>query len=139
MSDAQVTITGQLDAAKDLISRRRLDIESTLTMLNAMPDDFGEAARSSVERALQTVAAAARDSRYEALARFALARVVVMLEKQLAERVTAEHRTLSSDAYSLVESDAVQPAHDLKTAEGQVGSEGLAGALQGHRRRPAAT
>ena len=95
MRDAQATVTEQLDVAKDLIGRRRLDIESTLTMLKALPEDIGEAARSSVDQALQTVAAAAeRDSRFEALARFALARVIVMLEKHVAE----ERRTVSSDA-----------------------------------------
>lgn len=108
MKDAQATITEQLDVAKDLIGQRRLDIESTLTMLKALPDDIGDVARSSVEQALQTVAAAAeRDSRYEALARFALARfalarVIVMLEKHLAEAETAERRTVSPDARRVV-------------------------------------
>ena len=86
MKDAQATITEQLDVAKDLLDQRRLDIESTLRLLEALPDDIGDAARSSVDQALQTAAAAAeRDSRYEALARFALARVVVMLEKHVAQ------------------------------------------------------
>ncbi len=110
MRDAQATITQQLDVAKDLINRRRLDIESTMTMLKALPDDVGDAARSSVEHALRTVAAAAeRDSRYEALARFALARVIVMLEKHLAEESTAERRTVLSEAYHVVPFGAISP------------------------------
>ena len=110
MRDTQVTITEQLEVAKDLISRRRLDVERTLTMLNALPADIGDKARLSVEQALQTAAAAVeRDSRYEALARFALARVIVMLEKQLAEMETAGPRTVSSDAYSEVPFSAISP------------------------------
>ena len=103
MRDAHGTITQQLDVAKGLIGQRRLDIESTLRLLKALPDDIGDAARSSVDQALQTVAAAAeRDSRYEALARFALARVVVMLEKHVAEAHGTERRTIASDAYGVV-------------------------------------
>ena len=96
MRDAQATITEQLDVAKDLIGQRRLDIESTLGMLKDLPDDIGDAARSSVDQALQTVAAAERDSRYEAVARFALARVIVMLENHLAEAGRTERRTSRS-------------------------------------------
>ena len=103
MKDAQATITEQLDVAKDLLDQRRLDIESTLRLLEALPDDIGDAARSSVDQALQTDAAAAeRDSRYEALARFALARVVVMLEKHVAQAHGTERRTVTSDAYGVV-------------------------------------
>ena len=110
MRDAQATITEQLDVAKDLINRRRLDVESTMTMLKALPESIGEAARSSVEHALRTVAAAAdRDSRYEALARFALARVIVMLEKHLAENGKAERRTVLSEAYSVLPFGAISP------------------------------
>ena len=110
MKHTQVTITEQIGVAKDLIGRRRLDFGSTLTMLNALPADIGDTARSSVEEALQTVAdAAARDSRYEALARFALARVVVTLEQHLAEAETTECRTASSDACGIVPFNAVSP------------------------------
>ncbi len=86
MEDAQDTIAELLDIAKNLIGGRRLDLESTLAMLNALPEDIGDKAQSSVEQALQAVAAAVdQDSRYEAVARFALARVIVMLETHLAE------------------------------------------------------
>ena len=102
MKYAQATITEQLDVAKDLLDQRRLDIESTLRLLEALPDDIGDAARSSVDQALQTAAAAERDSRYEALARFALARVVVMLEKHVAQAHGTERRTVTSDAYGVV-------------------------------------
>ena len=47
MKDAQATITEQLDVAKDLLDQRRLDIESTLRLLEALPDDIG---RRSIER-----------------------------------------------------------------------------------------
>ena len=53
MKYAQATITEQLDVAKDLLDQRRLDIESTLRLLEALPDDIGDAARSSVDQALQ--------------------------------------------------------------------------------------
>lgn len=93
MTQTQVTIAEQIDVAKDLIGERRLDLAGASRMLNALPTEIGDVARSSVGEALQTVAAAERDSRYEALARFALARIVVTLEQHLAEAIMVESPT----------------------------------------------
>ena len=107
MQDTRVTINEQLEVAKNLIGQRRLDFDQTLTMLSALPADIGESARSIVEQALHTVAVAAeRDSRYEALARFALARVIVTLEQHLTKSAPAQRRAGLFDVHSSVPCDA---------------------------------
>ncbi len=74
----------QLDIAKELLSRGHLDLKATLAMLKALPADIGEDAQASVREALRDVQAATRrKASQEALARFALARVVTMLERDL--------------------------------------------------------
>ena len=107
MKDTRVTITEQIEVAKNLINQRRLDFDSTLTMLTALPADIGDTARSSVEQALHTVAVAAeRDGRYEALARFALARVIVTLEQHLTEGLTSKRPIGLFDVQTTVPFDA---------------------------------
>ena len=107
MKDTQVTITEQIEVAKNLIGQRRLDFDDALTMLNALPADIGDTARSSVEQALHALAVAAeRDSRYEALARFALARVIITLEQHLTENLMSKSRTGLFDVHQTVPFDA---------------------------------
>lgn len=87
MNSTHAMLATQLVVAKDLICQRHLDSTATLAMLNALPADLDDDLRASVEEALKSVAAASSDSRREAIARFALARVIVMLERTLASGV----------------------------------------------------
>lgn len=87
MNSTHAMLTTQLVVAKDLICQRHLDSMATLAMLNALPADLDDDLRASVEEARKSVAAARSDSRREAIARFALARVIVMLERTLASGV----------------------------------------------------
>ena len=81
-SKREDVIAEQLVIAKYLISQPHLDTRATLAMLKALPDDITEDAQASVEEALKDVRAAAKgNSSHEAFARYALARVITMLER----------------------------------------------------------
>ena len=81
-SKREEAIAEQLVTAKYLISQRYLDTKATLAMLKALPNDISEDAQASVKEALKDVRAAAKgNSSYEAFARYALARVITMLER----------------------------------------------------------
>ncbi len=83
--DRNAAINWQLFVAEKLISQPYLDNKLTLAMLNALPADIGDDAQASVEAALKAVDVAAKgNSSHEALARYALARVITMLRRRLA-------------------------------------------------------
>ena len=76
------TIASLLDVARNLVAQRKFDVEVVLTVLSKLPgDDLNLQTRGAVKHA-QIVAVAARDGGvgHTAIARFALARVVALLE-----------------------------------------------------------
>ncbi len=76
------TIAALLDVARDLIAQRRFDAEAVLTLLAKLPaDKFDVQVRGAIKHArISAAAAGAGGSSRTAVARFALARVVVLLE-----------------------------------------------------------
>ncbi len=79
------TLAALLDVARDLVAQRQFDIEVVQKLLSEMPSgDLALQARGAIRHA-QLVVAAAGDGSISrvAVARFALARVVVLLEQEL--------------------------------------------------------
>ena len=76
------TIAALIDVAHDLIAQRSFDADVVLTLLSKLPlDELDLQTRGAIKHA-QLAAEAARDksTARTAVARFALARVVVLLE-----------------------------------------------------------
>ena len=81
-------LVASLVTARDLLGRPSLDVQATLDLLNALPADLGNEARASVDEALRLVAGSVEGGAREAVARYALARVIVLLERVGAEHVS---------------------------------------------------
>ncbi len=86
------TVAALLDLARDLVARREFDVEVVLTLLSKLPgDDLDLQTRGAVKHAL-IAGATALDGGvgHTAVARFALARVVVLLEKHVDDEGSAD-------------------------------------------------
>lgn len=72
----------RLRIAQDLVSSASLDVTAALALLNTMPDTLGKSVSEAVDHARRAVAAApGKDHRHQAVARYMVARVLVLLEK----------------------------------------------------------
>ena len=94
MASVPATVAALLDAARHTMAQHPLDMEELLMLLANMPtDDLDVQTRGAVQHA-RLVATAGRNgkSSHTAVARFALARVIVLLEHYLpvAGQVTPE-------------------------------------------------
>lgn len=77
----------QLRIAQDLISAETLDVAAALALLNTLPDTLGPPAQDAVDHAKRAVAAApGGDHRHQAVARYMVARVLVLLEQAARKR-----------------------------------------------------
>ena len=72
----------RLRVVQDLISAGRLDVAASLALLNTLPDTLGPSVSEAVEHARRAVSAApGGDHRHQAVARYMVARVLVLLEQ----------------------------------------------------------
>ena len=79
-------IADQLDVARRLMTQQRLDIVEALAMLNALPPAMGN--DRVVQQARDAVSATAMGTgQHLIVARYALARVIVLLESRVAAGV----------------------------------------------------
>ena len=79
-------IAEQLNVARHLIAQSRLDIVEALVMLNAIPPDIAD--EHVVHQAREAVLALSiGDGRHLTIARYALARVIILLENRIATAV----------------------------------------------------
>lgn len=68
--------------AQDLVSAQTLDVAAALALLNTLPDTLGPSVVEAVDHAKRAVAAApGGDHRHQAVARYMVARVLVLLEQ----------------------------------------------------------
>ena len=74
-------IAEQLDVARKLIAQQRLDIVEALTMLNALPPSIED---ERIDRHARFSAIAMGNGQHLIIARYALARVIVLLEDRVA-------------------------------------------------------
>ncbi len=82
--DERRTIAAQLEIARRLLTQHRLDIVESLGMLNALPPALGN--ESAISHARDAVSALTMgNGQHLLIARYALARVIVLLELRLAE------------------------------------------------------
>ena len=86
MVSVSPTTAALLDVARDFVSQRDLDIEDSLILLANMPmDELDVQIRGAVQHARMVATAGQnRKDTHTAVARFALARVVVLLEQHVA-------------------------------------------------------
>ena len=84
-------VTSLLDIARDLMTQRHPDIEELLTVLANLPvDDLDVQTRGAVQHArMVATAGQGRNDGQTAVARFALARVIVLIEQHVAVSRTA--------------------------------------------------
>ncbi len=85
MNKSKHELTAQIDLARYLVATLPFDTEAACILLNELPTDLDVQTRGAVRHAQRSVSAlgnAAGNSQV-ALARFALARVVVLLEREL--------------------------------------------------------
>ena len=74
--------TERLRIAQDLISAETLDVTAALALLNTLPETLGPSVVEAVDHAKRAVAAApGGDHRHQAVARYMVARVLVLLER----------------------------------------------------------
>ena len=72
----------RLRRARDLLRAEALDIVAVLALLNTLPDTLAVSEREAIDHAKRAVAAApGGDHRHEAVARYMMARLVVLLER----------------------------------------------------------
>lgn len=72
----------RLRIAQDLISADSLDVAAALALLNTLPETLGPSVVEAVDHAKRAVAAApGGDHRHQAVARYMVARVLVLLER----------------------------------------------------------
>lgn len=77
-------IAEQLDGVRRLLTQQRLDVVEALGMLNVLPPGIGN--ERVVRQARDAVSAVAMGNGQDLIvARYALARVIVLLEKRMAE------------------------------------------------------
>ncbi len=82
----EMPIADQLDIARRLLTQQRLDIVEALAMLNALPLATGN--DRVVRQARDAVSAVAMGTGKDLIvARYALARVIVLLEQRIAKEV----------------------------------------------------
>ena len=78
------TIAALIDVAHSLIAQRRFDAEVMLALLSKLPvDELDFQTRGAIKHAQISAVAAQDGSSQTAIARFALARVVMLLEEHL--------------------------------------------------------
>lgn len=76
----------RLRVAQDLVSAETLDVTAALALLNTLPATLGPSVHEAVAHAKRAVAAApGGDHRHQAVARYMVARVLVLLEKAQGE------------------------------------------------------
>ena len=85
MTPVQATVAAMLAIAQDVVTADHFDAEQALRLIAALPTDELDLQTRGAIRHAQLLAANAPgdDSSRDAVARFALARVVVMLEQHL--------------------------------------------------------
>lgn len=84
MPSSKPLISAQIDNARNLIANHPFDVEAALAMLSAVPTDLDLQIRGSIRHAQHVVTDAFDESSARvALARFALARVIVLLEQHV--------------------------------------------------------
>ena len=72
----------RLRIARDLVSAGHLDVSAALALLNTLPGTLGPSVAEAVDHAKRAVAAApGGDHRHQAVARYMVARVLVLLER----------------------------------------------------------
>lgn len=72
----------RLRIAQDLISADSLDVAAALALLNTLPETLGHSVVEAVDHAKRAVAAApGGDHRHQSVARYMVARVLVLLER----------------------------------------------------------
>lgn len=77
----------RLRTAQDLVSADKLDVAAALALLNTLPETLGPSVTEAVDHARRAVAAApGGDHRHQAVARYMVARVLVLLEQAKAAR-----------------------------------------------------
>ena len=86
MRSEPAAVAALLDAARDLMAQSRPDLQELLKLLAEMPiDDFDAQTRGAVQHArMVATAGQGRAGGHTAVARFALARVIVLLEQHVA-------------------------------------------------------
>lgn len=78
-----------LRVAQNLVSATTLDVTAALRLLNTLPETLGPSFAEAVDHARRVVAAApGGDHRHQAVARYMVARVLVLLEQAQASRRT---------------------------------------------------
>ena len=84
------TLAGMLDVARNLIRRQSQDVEKMLMLLANLPtDEVDVQARGAIAHARTLMALALNGTTsHVAIARFALARVIVLLEKHVADEAS---------------------------------------------------
>ena len=90
------TVAALLDTSRDLMAQRQPDIEELLLVLANMPmDELDVQTRGAVQHArMVATAGQGRNSGHTAVARFALARVILLLEQHVAEASQAAQKPL---------------------------------------------
>ncbi len=83
MALVPATLPALLDSAREFVTEHRFDAEQVLQLLSAIPsDDLDTQTRGAITHArLVSVTALNKSTLHTAVARFALHRVVVLLEK----------------------------------------------------------
>lgn len=76
-----------LRIAQNLVSAETLDVAAALALLNTLPETLGASVLDAVDHAKRAVAAApGGDHRHQAVARYMVARVLVLLERAQADQ-----------------------------------------------------
>ena len=84
MPSSKSLISAQIETARKLVANHPFDGEAALAMLSAVPTDLDLQIRGSIRHAQHVIAAAFdENSARVALARFALARVVTLLQRHV--------------------------------------------------------
>ncbi len=84
MPSSKTSISAQIDIARNLIANYPFDVEAALAMLSAVPTDLDLQTRGSIRHAQHVITDAFDESSARvALARFALARVITLLEQHV--------------------------------------------------------
>ncbi len=80
MPSSKTLISAQIAIARHLVANHPFDVESALAMLGAVPIDLDLQIRGNIRHAQHVIANASDESSGDvAIARFALARVIVLL------------------------------------------------------------
>lgn len=84
MPSSKTLISAQIAIARHLVANHPFDVEAGLAMLAAVPTDLNLQIRGSIRHAQHVIVGAGDGSSARvAIARFALARVIVLLEQHV--------------------------------------------------------